>query len=259
MTDKTIGFIGGGRVARILLGGWQRAGQLPAHIVVSDTNAEVLLKLQAQFPTITVTPGDNLQPAAQELVFLGLHPPAVGSLLGQLQPALKPGALFISLAPKLSLARLAEGLGGFGRLARVIPNAPSIVNAGYNPVAFAPALTAADRAELLALLGGLGQCPEVAEEKLEAYALLTAMGPTYLWFQLYELQHIAESFGLTPQEVAVGLSEMATAAVKTLYAPGLAPADVMDLVPVKPLAEDEAAIKSFYHARLEALYKKLKS
>jgi pyrroline-5-carboxylate reductase len=258
MTDKTIGFIGGGRVARILLGGWQRAGQMPAHIVVSDTNAEVLLKLKAQFPAITVAAGDNLQPAAHEIVFLGLHPPVIGSLLGEIRPALKPGALFVSLAPKLSLAKLSEGLGGFGRLARMIPNAPSIVNEGYNPVAFAPTLAEADRAELLGLFGMLGKCPEVAEEKLEAYAILTAMGPTYLWFQLYELQSIAESFGLTRQEVGVGLSEMAAAAVKTMSLSGLASAEVMDLVPVKPLGEDETAIKGFYHARLEALYKKLK-
>jgi pyrroline-5-carboxylate reductase len=259
MTDKTIGFIGGGRVARILLGGFKRAGHLPARIVVSDTNAEVLLKLKAQFPDLTLAAGDNVQPAAQDIVFLGLHPPAIGSLLGEIRPALKPGALFVSLAPKLSLAKLSEGLGGFGRLARMIPNAPSIVNEGYNPVAFASALTKADRAELLELFGWLGKCPEVAEEKLEAYAILTAMGPTYLWFQLYELQSMVEAFGLTPQEAQAGLSEMAVAAVKTMALSGLPPAEVMDLVPVKPLGEEEAAIKGFYHARLETLYKKLKS
>ena len=29
MTIESVGFIGGGRVARILVGGWQRAGRLP--------------------------------------------------------------------------------------------------------------------------------------------------------------------------------------------------------------------------------------
>ncbi len=42
MADKTMGFIGGGRVARILLGGFKRAGTLPRHVVVSDTYAQVL-------------------------------------------------------------------------------------------------------------------------------------------------------------------------------------------------------------------------
>jgi hypothetical protein len=37
------------------------------------------------------------------------------------------------LAPKLSLAKLSEGLGGLGRPARMIPNAPAIVNNVYRP------------------------------------------------------------------------------------------------------------------------------
>ncbi|HSD82694.1 MAG TPA: hypothetical protein VLG46_02490 [Anaerolineae bacterium] len=109
------------------------------------------------------------------------------------------------------------------------------------------------------LLSVLGDSPEVDEAKLEAYAILTAMGPTYLWFQLYELQAIAESFGLTPQEVTTGLEAMVMGAARTMTAADLPPAGVMDLIPVKPLGEDEAAIKGFYHTRLEALYTKLKS
>jgi pyrroline-5-carboxylate reductase len=34
MSDQTIGFIGGGRVTRILLEGWKRANAMPADILV---------------------------------------------------------------------------------------------------------------------------------------------------------------------------------------------------------------------------------
>ncbi len=78
----------------------------------------------------------------------------------------------------------------------MIPNAPSIINEGYNPVAFHPALAGTDKESLLALFKILGDCPEVDEEKLESYAILTAMGPTYLWFQLYELHSLGRQFGL---------------------------------------------------------------
>jgi pyrroline-5-carboxylate reductase len=141
----------------------------------------------------------------------------------------------------------------------MIPNAPSIVNEGYNPVAFAPALPADAKAELQEFFSVWGKCPVVAEEKLEAYAILTAMGPTYLWFQLYELQNIAESFGLTQQEVETAMTEMALAAIKTMQGAGLSPTEVMDLVPSKPLSEEEAHIKQAYHTRLENMYQKLKS
>jgi pyrroline-5-carboxylate reductase len=105
----------------------------------------------------------------------------------------------------------------------------------------------------------LGKCPEVDEGKLEAFAILTAMGPTYLWFQLHELRKIAESFGLSGQEAETGLAEMVAGAVKTLLGSGLTAEEVMDLIPVRPLGEDEANIKAAYHSRLESLYAKLKN
>jgi len=51
MSTPSIGFIGGGRIARIFLEGWTRAQKLPARIVVADPSAEALAKLKAQFWT----------------------------------------------------------------------------------------------------------------------------------------------------------------------------------------------------------------
>jgi pyrroline-5-carboxylate reductase len=259
MEARSVGFIGGGRVAHIILGGWLKAGKLPDRIVVSDVSLDALNRLQARFPGIRIAPNDNKSPASQDMVFLGLHPPAVAGCVAEIKSCLKPDAILISLAPKLSIARLSDGLGGFKSIVRLIPNAPSIIGEGYNPVVFSAAMDEAQRAEVLSLLDCLGKCPEVEEGKLEAYAIVTAMGPTYLWFQLNELQAIAESFGLSHEEARAGIAEMVAGTGKTLFQSGLPAEQVIDLIPVKPLGEEEGNIKSAYHARLEGLYQKLKS
>jgi pyrroline-5-carboxylate reductase len=156
------------------------------------------------------------------------------------------------------VAKLTELLGGFARLARVIPNAPSLVNFGFNPVAFGAALTTADKAELTALLSPLGECPEVAEGKLEAYAVLTAMGPTYLWFQLQALREAAVGFGLSEAEITPALKRMVCGAARTLLESGLSPSEVVDLIPVKPLAEMEPQVAEMYRTRLPAIHQKIK-
>src|ERR1035441_10108277 len=166
MSNRSVGFIGGGRITRNFLEGWTRARKLPASITVSDPNAETLTKLKARFPAIRTTP-DSAQAAAGEIVFLAVHPPVLEEVTAVIKGALKPQALVVSLAPKFTLAKLSGLLGGFARLARVIPNAPSIVNFGFDPVAFAPVLSAADKTEITNLLAPLGECPEVAEEMLD--------------------------------------------------------------------------------------------
>lgn len=257
--SQSIGLIGSGRITRIMLSGWQRAGRLTQKIVVSDPNLATLQQLQAAFPEITIAHNDNAQPAACDLVFIALHPPMVKEALAQIASVLQPNAVVISLAPKISITALTAMLGGFQRIVRMNPNAPALVNQGFNPVIFAPALAATDKAELLDFFKVLGECPEIPEEHLEAYAILTAMGPTYLWFQLYELLALGQSFGLSAQAAATGIAAMVHGTAATMQESGLTPAQVTDLVPVKPLSDDEATIKNLYHTKLTALFKKLTS
>ncbi|MCX7006697.1 MAG: hypothetical protein NTY53_05515, partial [Kiritimatiellaeota bacterium] len=157
------------------------------------------------------TTSDNLKAATQNIVFLAVHPPMMAATVAAIKGALTHNALVISLAPKFTTTVLGGLLGGFNRIARVIPNAPSVIGQGFNPVTFGPALTAADQTVIKTLLTPLGECPEVAEGKLEAYAVLTAMGPTYLWFQLQALREVATGFGLSDAEIVLALSPRETA------------------------------------------------
>ncbi|MCX5976658.1 MAG: NAD(P)-binding domain-containing protein [Coprothermobacterota bacterium] len=258
MQQRSFGFIGAGRVARILLGGFRRVGRMPGNIVAADTDQKVLEKLIAEFPEVTPALNGNRVAATQEIVFLALHPPAISQALEEIEESLQADAILISLAPRWTLARLAEKLGGFPRITRMIPNAPSLVNDGFNPVAFAPAYPVKEREEILTFLRLLGECPQVSEEKLEAYAMLTAMGPTYFWFQMEELASLGGTFGLSEEEAWRGIVAMTEGSAYILRNSGLSPEQIMDLVPVKPLAEDEDVIRSIYRNRLEPLFRKIR-
>jgi pyrroline-5-carboxylate reductase len=174
-----------------------------------------------------------------------------------LSSALKPDAIVVSLAPKVTIARISGLLGGFDRIARVIPNAPSVVGSGFNPVSFGPGLGEPERDALLDLLAPLGASPVVEEATLEPYAITAAMGPTYLWFQLYELRDLARSFGLSEDAAATAVEQMTLGALDTMNAT-LTPAEVMDLVPVRPLAEFEPAVLEQYRTRLGAVMERIR-
>ncbi len=255
--EKSVGFIGGGRITKIMLGGFQRAGKLPRNIIVSDNNEAVLRSLRNEFPGIATALNDNAAPSAQDLVFLALHPPAMGALLSEIKSVLKSDTIVISLAPKLSIAKLSELLGGFQRIARSIPNAPSLVNKGYNPITFSSMLSREETTELKKIFGYLGECPVEEEKTLEAYAIVSAMGPTYLWFQLYELLALAEAFGISRNSAANAIKYMVHGAADVMTDSGLSADQVMDLVPVKPLAEDETLVRELYRKKLSSLHQKL--
>ena len=258
MNQKSFGFIGGGRVTRIMLSGWAKKNQLPMKIVVSDSNPEVLRVTKEQFPQIEIVENNQLA-AQQDRVYVSLHPPVLVGMISEIKDSLRKDAVLISLAPKISISKLSEELGGFNRIVRMIPNAPSVVNQGFNPIAFHTALSKMEKTELIRLFAELGIAPEVDEAKLEAYAIITAMGPTYFWFQLYQLMEAGRSFGLEESELITGIRGMMEGMLCTMFDAGLEKEEVMNLIPVKPLGEEEEAIKEIYRNKLTALYQKLKS
>lgn len=259
MNQPKFGFIGGGRVVRILLTGWRHAGALPAQAAVVEPDAESGARLRAIDPGVTMV--EDVASAASEwdCLFLAVHPPHLPEAAQPLAGALRDDAIVVSLAPKVSLAALSQHLGGFARLARCIPSAASIVGAGYNPVAFAAELDEPAKDTVLSLLAPLGESPVVPEERLEAYAVLSAMGPTYFWFQFDELRRLGQEFGLEAEAVDEALHAMVRGAASAFFGSGLSAADVVDLVPVRPLGSDEATIRAAYRQRLTDIFAKLTS
>jgi pyrroline-5-carboxylate reductase len=252
-----IGFIGGGRITAIFLSAWKDGGVDLTEVVVSDPNAEILASLKARFPEIHAV-ADNRLSAAQDVVFLSLHPPVAKTVLPQITDALQPKALLVSLAPVLTFEKLSGLLGGFSRLTRMIPNAPSMVHRGFNPMAFGLGLSTEDHALLHWLFCPLGEHPEVAETKLEAYAILAAMGPTYFWFQWQTLRELAGEFGLEKQEADQALNSMLHGAVGLMFENKMDYTAVNDTVPVKPLADSQEVIEKLFREKLGALYARLK-
>jgi pyrroline-5-carboxylate reductase len=256
MKSKSLGFIGGGRVTKILLQGFKNKDIKFEKVVVTDTNPEVLVNLKKQFPDIVSA--DAKSAAGQDIVFIALHPPVVMDTLELIRNEVKVEATVISLAPKINLPKLSMKLGHVKNLVRLIPNATSYINEGFNPVTFASGFDPSQKQVILDLLKTLGTTFEVSEEKLESYAIMSAMLPTYFWFQWRELAEIGGKIGLTEEESKKSIHETIIASLDLMYKTDLTPAQVIDLIPVKPIGEHEPQIIEIYHTKLIGLFEKIK-
>jgi pyrroline-5-carboxylate reductase len=256
MKTKSLGFIGGGRITRILLQAFQNKNTKFNRIVVTETNREVSANLKKVYPYAEVEMPSVA--ASQDIVFISLHPPVIVDTLELLKNDFKSNAIVISLAPKINLAKISSKLSQVKNLARLIPNATSYINEGYNPVCFSADFAKDEKKEILYLLGLLGETFEVAEEKLESYAIMSAMLPTYFWFQWKELAEIGQKIGLNEKESKDSIHETLNASLNLMYKSGLTASEVIDLIPVKPIGENEAQIKEILQTKLLGLFGKIK-
>jgi len=255
MKTNSLGFVGGGRITKIFLNAFTNVGTNLESVVVYDSNPDVLAALKEQFPFIET--GELLHAASQPTVFIALHPPVIMETLDQIAEVVSEETEVISLAPKITIDKIASKL-KTKNIVRMIPNATSYINEGFNPLTFHPEIKKGDKKSIKTLLKHLGKTFETDESKLESYVIVSAMLPTYFWFQFQEMEKIAQQIGLTPEEASKAVKSTLKKAIKLYFNSGLTPAEVMDLIPVKPIGENEVAISEIYQTKLMGLFGKIK-
>ena len=166
MNTKSLGFIGAGRITKIFLQAFNNKRIGFKNIVVYDINSEITTKLQKQFPAIEVAGLEKV--SSLDIVVIALHPPMIMETLEKIVPYVSDKSLVLSLAPKVKIAGIANKLNTVTKIVRLIPNATSVINEGYNPVSFSVGISGNEKTEILGMLNVLGETFEVPEEKLEA-------------------------------------------------------------------------------------------
>lgn len=256
MKSKTLGFIGGGRVTNIILQALANKQIKLSSVLVCDTNSEVLNALKKKFPEIQVTDSSVLA-AKRDIVFIALHPPVIMEALEQIKESVSVNTQVISFAPKISIEKVASVL-ATKNIARMIPNATSYINEGYNPVTFSAEYSSNEKQSLFGMLKTIGRTFEVEELKLEAYAMISAMLPTYFWFQWKEMQNLGLQMGLNEIESKETVQQTLLAAINLFYNSELNYNEIIDLIPVKPIGEHETQISEIYQSKLMGLFQKIK-
>lgn len=257
METKSIGFIGGGRITKIFLQAFQNKQVSFENISVFDPSEQATTQLKQQFPNIQVE-RSTAALAKLDLVVIAVHPPVVMESVTSIKNLPGDQTWILSLAPKITIGKLEEVLDR-KKIVRMIPNASTFVNQGYNPVAFHPATDESDKADFFKLMAVLGDNFEVTEKKLEAYAIVSAMLPTYFWFQWEEMVSIATQIGLDEAEAKNTVGTTLKKAMSLFFDTEFSNEEVKDLIPVKPIGEHEDDIRTIYQTKLIALYNKIKS
>jgi pyrroline-5-carboxylate reductase len=191
-----IAFIGGGNMARAIIGGLLAKGAAKAEeILVVEPDASARLRLLAEYGVKAVeAPHADL--AHAHTVVLAVKPQNMREAAERLA-AVAGDALFISIAAGIRIADLSRWLGGRTRVVRTMPNTPALVHAGITGLHAAPEVGEADRSVAEKLLGAVGATLWFEEEsELDAVVAVSGSGPAYVFYAIEALEEAARELGL---------------------------------------------------------------
>lgn len=217
MNNHSIAFIGGGNMARSLIGGLIADGHPPARIHVADPDPERLAGLAAEFGIRSAA--DNTSAAGQaDAVVLAVKPQVMRTVAVELAPALRGReALVISIAAGVRVADLAAWLGNEVAIVRSMPNTPALVQAGATALYANARVSAEQRSLAESLLRAAGITCWLDDERLmDAVTAVSGSGPAYFFLLIELLEATAARLGLPPdtarlltQQTALGAAKMA--------------------------------------------------
>lgn len=208
----TVGLLGAGAMGEALARGLLAAGALDAGgLCASVRTEERRLALTALLGASRVF-GDALDGGAQkvaessDVIVVGVKPDAVGEVLDALSPHLDVSRhLVVSIAAGVTLDAMARRLPEGSRIARVMPNTPTLVGAGASVFCLNDATAAGntgDSATVRAMLGAVGLALPLDESLMDAATGLSGCGPAYVFLMI---EALSDEAGL-PRDAATRLA-----------------------------------------------------
>ena len=179
---SSLAFIGGGNMARSLIGGLVTQGHAPASIRVAEPVAALRDALHADFGVAVFERAEHAVEGAITWV-LATKPQVLRAvceaLAGQAQ-ADRP--LVVSIAAGITSTQLERWLGGNLAVVRTMPNTPALLGAGVTGLFASERVDAAGRSLANRLLGAAGSTVWIADEGLmDAVTAVSGSGPAYVF------------------------------------------------------------------------------
>ena len=239
-----IAFVGGGNMARSLIGGLLATGHAPADIRVADPAAETREKLARDFGIVTFAE-NRLAVADADAIVLAVKPQAMPKIQAELRMALhgrRP--LLISIAAGVRLDQLERWLGNLP-IVRCMPNTPALIGAGATGLCANSRVSHAQKAQAQHIMDAAGLTRWIDSEALmDTVTALSGSGPAYFFALVEALEDAAVAQGL-PRDTARALAaQTCLGAGRMLVESGEAPAELRRRV-TSPNGTTQAALESF--------------
>jgi pyrroline-5-carboxylate reductase len=256
LNGRQFAVIGAGNIGRILVERLQSAGVPAEALVICDSDPVRAEALEKKYGIRAVALSDEAACVA-DVILVAVAPKAVGEVVDRLSTCLRPGQLVISFAAGVPLSRiealLPPGVAG----ARIMPNAPSLVGEGINPVVFGSNLPPEARTLVEAILAALGETLVVRDDQMNWCVGLTGAAMRSLLPALEGMTRAGVEAGFSkPESRRMAAQVMLGTAVLALET-DLAIEEIKTLTPMETL--DETALAQLFYDAARSAQEKIAS
>lgn len=194
-------FVGAGVMGEAIIRAVINAGiATPQEVTATDIRPDRLSDLEHEYGIGTCEDSRKAVESAQ-VVVLAVKPQNLEAMLAQMEGALKPGQLVISVIAGSTMAAIASGL-GHEEVVRAMPNTPAQIGEGMTVWTASAQVAEAQKETARSVLKALGAEIYVPDERaIDMATAVSGSGPAYVFLVMEALVSAAADIGL-PRDTA---------------------------------------------------------
>ena len=245
LADFRIAFIGGGNMARSLIGGLIRAGMSPRRLAVAEPDAR-LRETLARDSAVAVHAANAQAAHDADVWVLAVKPQVVKTVCTELRAAAQARQpLIISIAAGIRIDQLEAWLGGNIPIVRCMPNTPALVGAGATGACANALCEPAQREIAQDILNASGLTVWVDDEaQMDIVTAISGSGPAYFFLLVEAMEDAAVKHGV-PRATARALAVQTCFGAGCMLREDTAPPAELRRRVTSPGGTTQAALESF--------------
>ena len=255
MDKPRLAFIGGGNMAKSLIGGLIDKGFSSSCISVSDPVEKNLDQLNRKFG-IATTSDNSIAAKDVDLIVLCVKPQILESVCRELQASLNQTPPAISIAAGIPLSLLMDWLGEDTPIIRCMPNTPALVQSGAAGMFANQKVDKKLRNLAEEIFDAVGLCCWLEkEEDIDLVTAVSGSGPAYFFLFMEAMEKVAIDLGLDQEISRKLIIQTVLGAAKMAAESDMNPSELRSCV-TSPGGTTEKAVNAFLEGDIMGLFNK---
>jgi pyrroline-5-carboxylate reductase len=253
MTERTVAFLGGGKMGEALISGLIRSGGRTAdEIMVTCRRDERARELGGKYGIAATLDNGEAAKWARTLVLMA-KPQDIETLLSQVRAFVTPATLVISFAAGIRTSFVEKHLPEDVPVVRVMSNVPVMVDEAMSVVAAGRVATDEHLGMAEELLGYVGKVLRLKESHLDAVTATSGSGPAYFFLLAEAMIEACILLGLSRDVATELIIQTMLGSAKMLRDTGKHPVELREMV-TSPGGTTIEAIRRLEEAGVRAAF-----
>ena len=221
--DKTIGFIGAGKMATAIIKGLLRSELVEKNrIIASEPNKDYAHKIEKELGIKMVH--NNREAAAEaDIIILAVKPFVVKDVLTEIEDRIDNSKLIVTIAAGISSKRVEEILEKHAKVVKVMPNTPALLAEGMSAVCKGEHATDEDFENVIKIFESVGRVIKAKEEDIDTITGVSGSGPAFYYYIIDAIAKAGEKLGLDYKTALLLSAQTALGSAKMILESGVEP------------------------------------